>query len=641
MNPGDLQNHWHRTQREYQCRGPRQRSPLDGAQTAIVSWLWGCHRPSVLQAIVLGHSLHKHKTKADLVLCVDRDTMQSPTFRWANLLRCYWHLIEVNHLELPQHLRGTQQQRLTGVYSKLQTWRLFATGRYRQSLILMMDLDMLARRNIDELFQCQTPAAVMRGPADSCLFESRPSSSFFRGGSRARHESTGEALAGGVNGGLVLLKPDAALFQDMWQTLIGGWHTQTRMAEQEFISYFFACKEQWKSLHKKFNFQLHHLYLCGGDNPPRGQDRVSSYWDMARKPEEIAVWHFSSTFKPDMVLGMCENDDISDQHNAVNRFLSDFTAAEQRRHIVDSETIERHLEDVMLPCNQKATEEWLLGWQEAWPLIVLYVADFGARRCLKSEGPGGMSCTSCGLYMPGSLAADMVRNHVIANCSTLRKTIKLPMSECFDLDLLMSAPCGHLVECQLNYLAAVFDYYKEWQLLDNWIGPLPMSDTPFEEDCEPWHMKSSMQRLFAKHHNNIPRTKEEIAEENASGTRAAAAERWKKVWNRLAELHKKPPHQLSELQNAEAASLLRKATCVRGTYNQRLREQAEQRRQLRMANSASMGAPSSAASSVSEAADLTGLALLPPPPPPPSHRLRSPHPEPMRPQSKKRARTMY
>ena len=651
MRPQDCRRHWHRSDHEYKSRAAGKRSPTDGAQTAIVSWLWGCHRPSVLQAFVLGYSLRRHKTKADLILCVERATLESPTFRWAHLLRTFWHVVPVEHLPTPARLHATVQARLEGVYSKLQTWQLFSHGERSLRLVLMMDLDMLARRNIDDLFQTRAPAAVMRGPTDSCLHAPRPRASFFRGGSVHHHEETGEPMTGGINAGLVLLQPDGKVFREMYKKLEDGWTTKTKMAEQEFLSYFFGDSEAWQSLHKKFNFQVHQLYLCGGPKPPPGQETSSSYWEMARAPDEIAVWHFSSRFKPDRVLDMMDRGDFTDQGACIDRFVEEFTEAELSRRYVNEEEVRKHLESVILPCNRRATEEWLVNWQESWPFIVLYVADFAARRCLQRRSDGNTRCLDCNAVFEGDVPSSVLRDHLLVNCPALRRDIEIRLCDIFDLDKLMQAPCGRRVDCQLNYLAKVLDYYSPCDTLCNPAGLEPLTDEGVEEIYEPTHVKSSMQTDFLLRCEARAKTEEEIAEENAASDYHAAKARWHKLRKHLERIAFQDPYRRTRLGNAEDLSYLRKACCVRATLNKRLCEGAAHKRQRTGTSSTIVQDGSSASSSTPEVLDFTHrVPPLPPPPPPPPHangasssggvKRKTTDAGVMRPQCKKRARTL-
>ena len=76
---------------------------------------------------------------------------------------------------------------------------------------------------------------------------------------------------------------------------------KTKMAEQEFLSYYWGRSGDWHAMHKKYNFQIHQLYFASPEAPP-GQDRQSSFAYMVDHPQEIRVFHFSADQKPSDIL---------------------------------------------------------------------------------------------------------------------------------------------------------------------------------------------------------------------------------------------------------------------------------------------------------------------------------------------------
>ena len=135
----------------------------DGIDLSIVTYLWGNKLAVFLDTMVLGMSLKQSGTKATCIVCVTPDAMQSFD---TDLLSAFWTIRSIKHADVPTHLQGTEMERLRGVYTKIQVWDEFA-GEYNRTL--MLDSDMIVRRNVDDIFGNKTPAAVMRGEADSCL----------------------------------------------------------------------------------------------------------------------------------------------------------------------------------------------------------------------------------------------------------------------------------------------------------------------------------------------------------------------------------------------------------------------------------------------------------------------------------------
>ena len=74
---------------------------------------------------------------------------------------------------------------------------------------------MLVRANIDDLFGFNTPAAVMRPEADSCLYERRQRYAYFLSDMAQRRGHSNKKMKGGINGGMILVKPDSEVYADM------------------------------------------------------------------------------------------------------------------------------------------------------------------------------------------------------------------------------------------------------------------------------------------------------------------------------------------------------------------------------------------------------------------------------------------
>ena len=99
----------------------------------------------------------------------------------------------------------------------------------------------------------------------------------------------------------MLFKPSKATFEDMRRRL-ETFYTPTEMAEQDFLSWFYAVPGMWNALHKKFNWQAHQVWRCEGEKPPVGQNTASSFYRMLQHPEEIRIYHYSAPDKPSHML---------------------------------------------------------------------------------------------------------------------------------------------------------------------------------------------------------------------------------------------------------------------------------------------------------------------------------------------------
>ena len=144
----------------------------------------------------------------------------------------------------------SEQKRLQGVYSKLQTVKLFSSGEFKQQRFLLLDADMLMRTNIDDVFSTNVTAAVMRGEADSCLFERRPGHTYFRHNMVQQRGDSHKSMKGGLNGGMVWFQPDSQVYEDMKNELC-NFRPHSRMAEQEFLSWYWGRNGRWHAIHKK------------------------------------------------------------------------------------------------------------------------------------------------------------------------------------------------------------------------------------------------------------------------------------------------------------------------------------------------------------------------------------------------------
>ena len=170
-------------------------APQDGTDLAMVTYLWGSKVSVLVDTLVLGKSLQESGTNAAMIVCVCPDAEKALD---TQLLAAFWEIRAIKHIDVPMHLQRTEMSRLTGVYIKLSVWIEFADDKKR---VLMLDSDMLVRRNIDEIFGNKTPVAVMRGEADSCMHTPRPKSSYFEyGRNPGKYSEHGEKMKGGING---------------------------------------------------------------------------------------------------------------------------------------------------------------------------------------------------------------------------------------------------------------------------------------------------------------------------------------------------------------------------------------------------------------------------------------------------------
>ncbi|CAD7938168.1 unnamed protein product [Amoebophrya sp. A25] len=262
---------------------------------AFVIFLWGKSIEYVLGACVLGKSLRNSKTKHDL-LCLH--TKEVPELR---SLRRYWRTQRIEHVAASDKaLYGgwQEQSRFAHVFTKLHALRL-----YDYEKVLVLDIDMIVKHNIDHLFNLQTPAAMRRGannnsryrhgdPLDGRAFfcPENPDEKLDDVNSLSWYQGTG------INAGVMLFRPDKWRYEDVC-TVVKSWrhpeHICTTAPEQDFLSRYFA-DAPWYNISVRYNFQLHQVFH--NLNPLNDAARKRYLSPTTR--EKICVIHYSGALKP-------------------------------------------------------------------------------------------------------------------------------------------------------------------------------------------------------------------------------------------------------------------------------------------------------------------------------------------------------
>merc|ERR1711913_73805 len=105
------------------------------------------------------------------------------------------------------------------------------------SKVLMLDLDMLIRRNIDELFNLETPAAMKRSSGHD-----QPS----HGGTFSSADlwrNNRDDMCSGINAGVMLLHPNSRVYGRMVSEIKDIRHPEhigTYGPEQDYLSRFYC-----------------------------------------------------------------------------------------------------------------------------------------------------------------------------------------------------------------------------------------------------------------------------------------------------------------------------------------------------------------------------------------------------------------
>ena len=93
---------------------------------AVGCYIWVKHLPILVDVMVLGNFLREHGLEATEFLCINGDTKENVISSIPKALR---GSVPVTDSGIPGQQRGSEQHRLQGVYSELQTMNMFAAGR--------------------------------------------------------------------------------------------------------------------------------------------------------------------------------------------------------------------------------------------------------------------------------------------------------------------------------------------------------------------------------------------------------------------------------------------------------------------------------------------------------------------------------
>ena len=219
---------------------------------AFVTALWGANAGYALGALVLGSRLQKLSPQIDRVI-VHTDDVPS------NYLETFvrdglWQLCKVNYIDGVSDLYISKGNIFDGVFTKLAVWKLEEYDK-----VLLLDIDIIPLKPLDELFQLNCPAAMVRGQGTYSHGAEVDGSRFF-GSEDNQNYPWGQS--GGINAGLILLQPDDHVFQQMLSEVTCKYHpchVAGSGPEQDYLSRFFAARKEcpWHHISVAWNYQLH------------------------------------------------------------------------------------------------------------------------------------------------------------------------------------------------------------------------------------------------------------------------------------------------------------------------------------------------------------------------------------------------
>ena len=238
---------------------------------------------------------------------------------------------------------------------------------------------------------------------------------------------------------------------------------KTKMAEQQFLSYYWGRSGSWHAMHKKYNFQIHQLYFASPEAPP-GQDRQSSFAYMVDHPQEIRVFHFSADQKPSEIL----INDMSSVQGwlSLEEHLEEHARYMMRQHGSRNETLQYNQEWItkIEKLLRDAHLEWYEAWKRTYVNVVSFVMETGYNKMVRRMTDDGdyVHCQTCGeqwAIEDIEEESSGIRDHLLFNCQKMASEIKIPVKHQTNLLTFFFVPCGAQVESKLLYLAEVYKFH--------------------------------------------------------------------------------------------------------------------------------------------------------------------------------------
>jgi hypothetical protein len=255
----------------------RRGTPIaeDYNRVCFAAMLWGSKDQGrfILEALMCGAHLQSNSDqKIRRIMYVCPDIAQYPGTK---LLSLVWEVRRCEHLQVNEVMAQSAHPRLTSVWSKLQLVKFLAAD---FDLAVIIDTDTMAVKCMNELFWHQAPAAVWRGTKTILQGEKRDVRTYGTPGGKG-----GANPLGGINGGLVLLRPSRQEFKEMLRHL-DSYAGAGYGAEQDFLTDFWKTRTGIAGLPRRYNCQFHQVALLG---PEARED--SLYWRMViNHREEVA-----------------------------------------------------------------------------------------------------------------------------------------------------------------------------------------------------------------------------------------------------------------------------------------------------------------------------------------------------------------
>ena len=262
-------------------REPSDLSPEHYAHAALLmrgeGYLPGC--------LALAAALRWNmQTRAALVCLVDDSVSE-----WARemLARVYDRVLLVPRLRA--HESAFPKETLSDSYRDMFTkLHIFDAALFPYKRVSFIDADLLPLRRFDHLFTLAAPAAVIESVAPTSQYAWVSNMRGVRHGwlvpPRMLELSSDQDVTGGINGGLLVVQPDRALFEDMLariQRPMSEWGLRHQRLHDRGIRYGFAeqhflqveFQDRWTAIDPRFNSMRTDLPHSFG-----------VHWTIGRKP---------------------------------------------------------------------------------------------------------------------------------------------------------------------------------------------------------------------------------------------------------------------------------------------------------------------------------------------------------------------
>jgi hypothetical protein len=190
-------------------------------------------------ALVTGYSLQKYKVNAniDIVIMI---TNNVSAYQKNILQKVYDQVIEIDFTEIDKNIiDDLKNTRFMDVFTKLEALKFT-----QYSKIIMMDIDMCVLKNMDHLFDLNSPAASLRN-IDLEQGDKIDKKYIY---------SDNQGNVHGINAGLMLLKPSIEEYNDIIKDLRESKNRKYKNPEQDYLS--LRYRDKWTNISFLYNFQF-------------------------------------------------------------------------------------------------------------------------------------------------------------------------------------------------------------------------------------------------------------------------------------------------------------------------------------------------------------------------------------------------